>query len=56
MPDFSNCEKDIYGNAYCYDRETEEFYEISLKKVPIKKVSPEVMFKLLKKEIKVINK
>ena len=50
MPDLSNCEKDEFGNAYVYDRETGEVFGVRLEKVPIKTIPQEILVKFLKKE------
>jgi hypothetical protein len=52
MPDFSNCEKDEYGNYYCYDTESEEIYGIRLEKIPVKTIPQEVLIKMLRKASK----
>lgn len=52
MPDFSNCERDEYGNSYCYDQETGQVYLLRFEIVPEKKVPPEIWKQFFVKEFK----
>ena len=51
MPDFTNCERDDFGNYYTLDRESGEIRVFRLEKVKIGTIPQEIIVKLYKKEI-----
>jgi len=56
MPDFSNCERDDFGNYYCYDHESKEIRGIRLEKVKIEIIPQKILVKLFQKEIARVQK
>jgi len=48
MPDFTNCVKSDDGDLWCYDKNTDNVYKITLEKPYPAKIPHEVLLKLLK--------